>query len=159
MESMAPCVTPVAMPHWSIDGNDVDTVIAEFGKAVDRARSGGGPSYIVANSYSFRGHSMSDAMKNRKGADGKWSQEVEEAKKRDHRVIGKQLAGIGIDPNFYDRVFTIFQRIHRREEYPGTGIGLSTCQKFIRLCGGDIRFESVLGEGTVFYFTLPVEGK
>ena len=67
--------------------------------------------------------------------------------------------GIGIDPNFYDRVFTIFQRIHRREEYPGTGIGLSTCQKFIRLCGGDIRFESVLGEGTTFIFTLPVEGK
>ena len=67
--------------------------------------------------------------------------------------------GIGIDPNFYDRVFTIFQRIHRREEFPGTGIGLSTCQKFIRLCGGDIRFESTLGEGTVFYFTLPLEGK
>ena len=66
--------------------------------------------------------------------------------------------GIGIDPNFYDRVFTIFQRIHRREEYPGTGIGLSTCQKFIRLCGGDIFFESVLGQGTTFYFTLPVEG-
>ncbi len=65
--------------------------------------------------------------------------------------------GIGIDPNFSDRVFTIFQRIHRREDYPGTGIGLSTCQKFIRLCGGDIHFESVLGQGTVFYFTLPAE--
>ena len=63
--------------------------------------------------------------------------------------------GIGIDPHFYDRVFTIFQRIHRREEYPGTGIGLSTCQKFIRLCDGDIRFESAPGKGTVFYFTLP----
>ena len=72
-----------AMPHWNIDGNDVDTVIAEFGKAVDRARSGGGPSYIVANTYRFRGHSMSDPMKYRKMTDGKWRPEVEEAKKHD----------------------------------------------------------------------------
>jgi pyruvate dehydrogenase E1 component subunit alpha len=76
-----------AMPYWNIDGNDVDTVIAEFGKAADRARNGGGPSYIVANSYRFRGHSMSDAMKYRKGPDGKWSPEVEEAKKRDPIVL------------------------------------------------------------------------
>ena len=53
------------MPHWNVDGNDVDTVIREFGKAVDRARAGEGPSYIVANTYRFRGHSMSDAMKYR----------------------------------------------------------------------------------------------
>jgi pyruvate dehydrogenase E1 component alpha subunit len=54
-----------AMPHWNVDGNDIDTVIAEFGKAVDRGRSGQGPSYIVANTYRFRGHSMSDPMKYR----------------------------------------------------------------------------------------------
>jgi pyruvate dehydrogenase E1 component alpha subunit len=53
------------MPHWHVDGNDVDTVIREFGKAVDRARCGDGPSYIVADTYRFRGHSMSDAMKYR----------------------------------------------------------------------------------------------
>ena len=50
-----------AMPHYHVDGNDVDTVIAEFGKAVERGRSGEGPSYIVADTYRFRGHSMSDA--------------------------------------------------------------------------------------------------
>ncbi len=65
------------MPHWNVDGNDVDTVIREFGKAVDRARAGEGPSYIVANTYRFRGHSMSDAMKYRS------KDELEKARSRD----------------------------------------------------------------------------
>ena len=63
--------------------------------------------------------------------------------------------GIGIDHKFNDRIFTIFQQLHRKEEYPGTGIGLSTCRKFVRLCGGDIQFESELGIGTNFIFTIP----
>ena len=57
--------------------------VAELGKAVDRARKGEGPSFVVANTYRFRGHSMSDPMKYRKDADGKWLPEVEEARKRD----------------------------------------------------------------------------
>ncbi len=65
------------MPHWNIDGNDVDTVIAEFSKAMERGRAGHGPSYIVANTYRFRGHSMSDAMKYRT------KEEMEHAKLRD----------------------------------------------------------------------------
>lgn len=63
--------------------------------------------------------------------------------------------GIGIDEAFRTRIFTIFQRLHRKEDYPGTGIGLSTCRKFIQLCGGDIDFTSAPGQGTTFYFTLP----
>jgi len=63
--------------------------------------------------------------------------------------------GIGIDPRFHDKVFAIFQRIHRREDYPGTGIGLSTCKKFVELCGGSIRFESAPLLGTRFFFTIP----
>jgi pyruvate dehydrogenase E1 component alpha subunit len=72
-----------AMPHYHVNGNDVDIVIAEFGKAVERARSGGGPSYIVADTYRFRGHSTSDPQKYRKLKDGSWAPEVEEARKRD----------------------------------------------------------------------------
>lgn len=75
------------MPHWNIDGNDIDVVIREFSKAVERGRRGEGPSYIVANTYRFRGHSMSDPMKYRKTAEGKWRPEVEEARKRDPIVI------------------------------------------------------------------------
>jgi pyruvate dehydrogenase E1 component alpha subunit len=66
-----------AMPHFHVDGNDVDTVIAEFGKAAARARAGQGPSYIVADTYRFRGHSMSDAMKYRT------KEEMDAAKHRD----------------------------------------------------------------------------
>lgn len=63
--------------------------------------------------------------------------------------------GIGIDPTFQGKIFNIFQRFHRKEDYPGTGIGLSTCRKLLQLCGGDISFESTLGAGTVFCFVLP----
>src|SRR3954469_21409623 len=83
------------MPHWNVDGKEGGTVIHEFAKAVERARRGDGPSYIVANTYRFRGHSMSDPMNYRKTTEGKWRPEVDEAKKRDpivlyqHRLLEK----------------------------------------------------------------------
>lgn len=76
-----------AMPHYHVDGNDVDTVISEMSKAADRCRRGEGPTYIVADTYRYRGHSMSDPMKYRKTAEGKWLAEVEEWKKRDPITI------------------------------------------------------------------------
>jgi pyruvate dehydrogenase E1 component alpha subunit len=72
-----------AMPAKNLDGNDIDTVIKECTEAANRARAGEGPSYLVANTYRFRGHSMSDPMKYRKSPDGKWLPEVEAARKRD----------------------------------------------------------------------------
>ncbi|MCI5060176.1 MAG: ATP-binding protein [Alphaproteobacteria bacterium] len=63
--------------------------------------------------------------------------------------------GIGIDPQYADKVFQMFQRIHSKDKYPGTGIGLSTCKKFIELYGGKIWFESELDRGTTFFFTIP----
>ncbi|EYF01818.1 ATP-binding protein [Chondromyces apiculatus] len=63
--------------------------------------------------------------------------------------------GIGFDPRYADRIFALFQRLHTQEEYPGTGIGLALCKKIVERHGGQMRADSVPGEGSTFYFTLP----
>jgi PAS domain S-box-containing protein len=97
---------------------------------------------LVANALKFRGDAAPEIRVDAERRDGDW-------------VFTVRDNGIGIAPEFHDRVFIIFQRLHTRDEYPGNGIGLAICKKIVERHGGRIWIESRPGEGAAFSFTLP----
>lgn len=98
---------------------------------------------LFSNALKFKGSGPPRVEVSAQRGEGEW-------------IVSVKDNGIGIEPQFKDRIFVIFQRLHARGEYPGTGIGLAVCKRIVERQGGRIWFESEgAGRGTTFKFTVP----
>ena len=141
-------------------GETVDTVIADLGHAIDEShasvtRDAHLPNVqadplqlqqlfqnLIANAIKFRRPSVAPVVHiSGRRESGQW-----------HFAVSDN--GIGMEAQYLDRIFVLFQRLHSRSDYPGTGIGLAICRKIVERHGGSIQVHSVPGEGTTFEFTL-----
>jgi light-regulated signal transduction histidine kinase (bacteriophytochrome) len=112
------------------------SVVADSGQIVQLFQN------LVGNAIKFRREGVTPQIHVGARRDGdKW-------------VLAVKDNGIGIAADQFDRVFAIFQRLHGREKYPGTGIGLAICKKIVERHGGRIWVESTIGESTTFHFAL-----
>jgi len=97
---------------------------------------------LIGNSIKFRGDDPPEIRISAKEENTDW-------------VIGVEDNGIGIETQFREKIFVIFQRLNPREKFGGVGMGLAICKKIVERHGGRIWVESLPGRGCAFYFTLP----
>jgi PAS domain S-box-containing protein len=119
-------ITRTPLPHISADPSQLTQLFQN----------------LISNSIKFRGEDPPRIHLEAQDIDGKW-------------LFSLQDNGIGMEAQYLDRIFIIFQRLHSKTEYPGTGIGLAVCKKIVERHSGNLWVESQPGQGSIFYFTIP----
>lgn len=120
-----------------VSNGQMPSVMADFSQMVQIFQN------LIGNAIKFRGEGPPEVC-------------VDAERRREQWVFSVRDNGIGIDPWHAERIFVIFQRLHERGKYTGTGIGLAICKKIVERHGGRIWVESKPGEGSTSFFTLPV---
>ena len=122
--------------HAVITNDDLPMVLADESQLVQLFQN------LIGNALRFHKPEVSPRVHvSAESRDGEW-------------IFSVRDNGIGIDPQYFERIFVIFQRLNNRDDFQGTGIGLAICKKIVERHGGKIWVESQAGQGSTFYFTL-----
>jgi signal transduction histidine kinase len=134
-EAISNLATLIAEKRAIITNDDLPTVRADGSQLMQVFQN------LISNAIKFQGENVPHIHVSAQDKGREW-------------VFSIRDNGIGIEKQYADRVFIIFQRLHTRQEYPGTGIGLAVCKKIVERHGGRIWFESEPGKGSTFFFTI-----